>query len=389
MIFIWSTVLVIGILVFVHELGHYLAARSVGVRVEKFSIGFPPRFITLTSVDNGFDVTIFFFRFLKGSLSWKPIINTHINLKGRTGTGTEYVIALIPLGGYVKMAGALDENLDTVITNAPDEFMSKSTPQKIWILSAGVLMNIFTAFILFTGITYYQGIIESSNEPIINELIVDKPAEKAGLEKGDEVFSINSERVYKWSDLSKIINSLPDSQIEMQILRDGEMLEFSLGTTHYLIPGDNGIDTIGVIGIRPEYYYSSVNFIESLTYGYNGIINSFGMITLTFKMLGSGQASLKDLGGPIMIGQIAGETAKAGWIPLMNFMALISINLAFLNILPIPGLDGGHIFIILIESIIRRPLSLKSRMVIQQIGMVFLLGLMVTVMFNDVSRLFN
>jgi regulator of sigma E protease len=389
MIFIWSTVLVIGILVFVHELGHYLAARSVGVRVEKFSIGFPPRFITLTSVDNGFDVTIFFFRFLKGSLSWKPIINTHINLKDRIGTGTEYVVALIPLGGYVKMAGALDESLDTIITNAPDEFMSKSTPQKIWILSAGVLMNIFTAFILFTGITYYQGIIESSNEPIINELIVDKPAEKAGLEKGDEVFSINSERVYKWSDLSKIINSLPDSQIEMQILRDGEMLEFSLGTTHYLIPGDNGIDTIGVIGIRPEYYYSSVNFIESLTYGYNGIINSFGMITLTFKMLGSGQASLKDLGGPIMIGQIAGETAKAGWIPLMNFMALISINLAFLNILPIPGLDGGHIFIILIESIIRRPLSLKSRMVIQQIGMVFLLGLMVTVMFNDVSRLFN
>tara|TARA_Y100000748_G_scaffold302623_1_gene305279 strand:- start:565 stop:1734 length:1170 start_codon:yes stop_codon:yes gene_type:complete len=389
MIFIWSTVLVIGILVFVHELGHYLAARSVGVRVEKFSIGFPPRFITLTSVDNGFDVTIFFFRFLNGSLSWKPIINTHINLKDRIGTGTEYVVALIPLGGYVKMAGALDESLDTIITNAPDEFMSKSTPQKIWILSAGVLMNIFTAFILYTGITYYQGIIESSNEPIINELIVDKPAEKAGLEKGDEVFSINSERVYKWSDLSKIINSLPDSQIEMQILRDGEMLEFSLGTTHYLIPGDNGIDTIGVIGIRPEYYYSSVNFIESLTYGYNGIINSFGMITLTFKMLGSGQASLKDLGGPIMIGQIAGETAKAGWIPLMNFMALISINLAFLNILPIPGLDGGHIFIILIESIIRRPLSLKSRMVIQQIGMVFLLGLMVTVMFNDVSRLFN
>ena len=389
MIFIWSTVLVIGILVFVHELGHYLAARSVGVRVEKFSIGFPPRFITLTSVDNGFDITIFFFRFLKGSLSWKPIINTHINLKRRTGTGTEYVIALIPLGGYVKMAGVLDENLDTVITNAPDEFMSKSTPQKIWILSAGVLMNIFTAFILFTGITYYQGIIESSNEPIINELIADKPAEKAGLEKGDEVFSINSERVYKWSDLSKIINSLPDSQIEMQILRDGEILDFSLKTSHYFVPGDNGMDTLGIIGIRPEYYYSSVSFIESLTYGYNGTINSFGLITLTFKMLGSGQASLKDLGGPIMIGQIAGETAKAGWIPLMNFMALISINLAFLNILPIPGLDGGHIFIILIESIIRRPLSLKSRMVIQQIGMVFLLGLMVTVMFNDVSRLFN
>ena len=183
MIYIIAFIILIGVIVFVHELGHYLAARSVGVTVEKFSIGFPPRFITLTSVDNGFDVTIFFFRFHKGRLSWKPIINTHINLKGRIGTGTEYVVALIPLGGYVKMAGALDESLDTIITNAPDEFMSKSTPQKIWILSAGVLMNIFTAFILFTGITYYQGIIESSNKPIITELVVDKPAEKAKAEE--------------------------------------------------------------------------------------------------------------------------------------------------------------------------------------------------------------
>ena len=156
-----------------------------------------------------------------------------------------------------------------------------------------------------------------------------------------------------------------------------------------VIPVENGIDTVGVIGIAPEYHYLPVSFKEAFTYGYIGTINSFGLIMLTFQMLGSGQATLKDLGGPIMIGQIAGETAKAGWIPLLNFMALISINLAFLNILPIPGLDGGHIFIILTESIIRRPLSLKSRLVIQQIGMVFLLALMVTVMFNDISRLFN
>ena len=389
MIFIWSTVLVIGILVFVHELGHYLAARSVGVRVEKFSIGFPPRFITLTSVESGFDITIFFFRFVKRKLSWKPIIKTHINLKGRVGTGTEYVIALIPLGGYVKMAGSLDESLDTVITNAPDEFMSKSVLQKIWILSAGVLMNVFTAFIIFTGITYYQGILDSSNEPIINELIIKNPAEIAGLKKGDEVYSINGERIYKWTDLQKIIGPLPNTQINIKVLRDGDIMDFSLKTSFHVIPGDDALDTLGMIGIRPEYYYLPVNFSEALTYGLNGTIKSFGLITLTFKMLGSGQASLKDLGGPIMIGQIAGETAKAGWIPLMNFMALISINLAFLNILPIPGLDGGHIFIILIETIIRRPLSLKSRMVIQQIGMILLLGLMVTVMFNDVSRLFN
>jgi len=389
MIFIWATALVIGILVFVHELGHYLAARSVGVRVEKFSIGFPPRFIVFTSVNEGWDITIFFIRFSDGRLSWGPIMSTNVHIKGRKGTGTEYVVALIPLGGYVKMAGALDESMDTVVTNAPDEFMSKSVPQKLWILSAGVLMNIFTAFILFTGITYVQGIVEASEEPIIGELSPDKPAEIAGLKKGDEIININGDEISKWSDLQEILRPIPDTKIEIRVQREGVEFDFSLNTSHMVIPAENGIDTVGVIGIAPEYYYLPVSFKEAFTYGYIGTINSFGLIMLTFQMLGSGQATLKDLGGPIMIGQIAGETAKAGWIPLLNFMALISINLAFLNILPIPGLDGGHIFIILTESIIRRPLSLKSRLVIQQIGMVFLLALMVTVMFNDISRLFN
>ena len=117
--------------------------------------------------------------------------------------------------------------------------------------------------------------------------------------------------------------------------------------------------------------------------------NSLGMITMSLQMLFSGIASVSDLGGPIMIAQIAGETANQGWIPLLSFMALISVNLAFLNILPIPGLDGGHIFIILVEAIIRKPLTLKSRMVIQQVGMTFLLVLMFTVIFNDISRLIN
>ena len=389
MIFIWATALVIGILVFVHELGHYLAARSVGVRVEKFSVGFPPRFVSLTSVDDGWDITIFFLRFVDSRLSWGPVMDTKIKIIGRKGSGTEYVVALIPLGGYVKMAGALDESLDTVLTNAPDEFMSKSVPQKIWVLSAGVLMNILTAFIIFTGISYVQGEVETSDAPVIGKLSSGKPAENAGLKPGDEITSINGEEIYKWSDLQRKLQPIPDSPVEISVDRDGDILNFSFITSHQVIPVDAGIDTVGIIGISPEYTFLPVNFSEAIIYGYNGTVNSFGLIMLTFKLLGSGQASLKDLGGPIMIGQIAGETAKAGWIPLFSFMALISINLAFLNILPIPGLDGGHIFIILIESIIRRPLTLKSRLVIQQIGMVFLLMLMVTVMFNDVSRLFN
>ena len=389
MIFIWSTALVIGILVFVHELGHYLAARSVGVRVEKFSIGFPPRFFTITSIDGGFDITFFFFRYKDGRLKWLPIFNTNLGIKGRKGTNTEYVIALIPLGGYVKMAGSLDESFDTELTGSPDEFSSKSVLQKIWILSAGVIMNIITAFVIFTGITFYQGIPEANEGSFIGAFAQNSPAKIAGLEIGDEITSINGIEVYNWSDLVKILRPIPNTGVEIEVLRGDKNFNFSFDTYEIPIPSESGIDTIGGIGISPQYVYLPASFNHSVSRGFFNTIRSFGLITLTFKMLASGQATLKDLGGPIMIGQIAGETAKAGWIPLFNFMALISINLAFLNILPVPGLDGGHIFIILIETIIRKPLSLKSRMVIQQIGMVLLLGLMFTVMFNDIGRLFN
>ena len=389
MIFIWSTALVIGILVFVHELGHYLAARSVGVRVEKFSIGFPPRFFTITSIDGGFDITFFFFRYKGGSLKWLPIFSTHLGIKGRKGTNTEYVIALIPLGGYVKMAGSLDESFDTEITGSSDEFSSKTVLQKIWILSAGVIMNIITAFVIFTGITLFQGIPEANEGSIIGAFAQNSPAKIAGLEIGDEITRINGIEVYNWSDLVKILRPIPNTGVEIEVLRGDKNFNFSFDTYEIPIPSESGIDTIGGIGISPQYVYLPASFNHSVSRGFFNTIRSFGLITLTFKMLASGQATLKDLGGPIMIGQIAGETARAGWIPLFNFMALISINLAFLNILPVPGLDGGHIFIILIETIIRRPLSLKSRMVIQQIGMVLLLGLMFTVMFNDIGRLFN
>ena len=132
-----------------------------------------------------------------------------------------------------------------------------------------------------------------------------------------------------------------------------------------------------------------MSFSESMKMGTNATARGFGMIILSIRMLTSGQASIKELGGPIMIAQLAGETAKAGWIPFLSLMALISCNLAFLNVLPIPGLDGGHILITVIEGIIRRPLTITMRMSIQQIGMVMLLMLMITVIVNDIGRLFG
>ena len=389
MTFLWATILVLGVLIFVHELGHFFAARFCGVKVERFSIGFPPRLISITSVDNGFILNLFFFKIIDKKLKWSPIVKQFISISDRKGSETEYVLAIIPFGGYVKMAGFIDESMDTDIQYEPDEFMSKSALSKIFILSGGVLMNILTAFIIFSGISFIQGKFSPSEEPIISELIKDMPAEDAGFKSGDKIIRINDNLINTWEDLTNIIHSRPNSSINVSVLRGSEELDFLLKTTSTPIINNGEIDSIGVIGIRPEFLHSDISFSQSLSSGLSGTIGGFGMIFMSMKMLFNGAASLSDFGGPIMIAQLAGDQAEAGIIPLLSFMALISINLAFLNILPIPGLDGGHIFIILIESIINRSLALKTKVLIQQVGMTFLLFLMVTVMFNDISRLFN
>ena len=135
MTFLWATILVLGVLIFVHELGHFFAARSCGVKVERFSIGFPPRLISIISVDNGFILNLFFFKIIDKKLKWSPIIEQFISISDRKGSETEYVLAIIPFGGYVKMAGFIDESMDTDIQYEPDEFMSKSALSKIFILS--------------------------------------------------------------------------------------------------------------------------------------------------------------------------------------------------------------------------------------------------------------
>ena len=385
---IWSTALILGILITIHEYGHFKAARSVGVRVEKFSIGIPPRFIQLKSLNDFIELKVYFFKWSKGKLKWDVIYTKQINKPGRKGSKTEYVIALLPIGGYVKMAGMLDESLDSNVQYKDDEFIVKSYWEKIWILSAGVLMNVFLAFIIFATIGYYQGKSEVLNEPIISELKEGMPAEVAGMLPGDEIKFINDKSVSTWDDLTSIIHSLPDEEISMVIKRGAELIDYDLKTMSSPFPNGSKIDTIGLIGISPVILYSDISLLNAISIGYNRTVGSFGMMIMSINMLISGSASVSDFGGPIMIAQLAGETAEAGWIPFFTFMALISVNLAFINILPIPGLDGGHIFLHTIEALIRRPLTLRTRIVIQQIGMSFLLLLMLTVMFNDINRFF-
>ncbi len=384
-----SFIILLGILVTIHELGHFLAARSVGVYVEKFSIGMPPRIFTITSKNKGWLFRLFFYKRVGDSFKWAPIFETFFNKRNRIGTNTEYVIALLPLGGYVKMAGMLDENMDATIYGKDDEFMSKPLWAKIWILSAGVLMNILLAIFIFSSIGYFQGIPEYSKDPVVFQLQENMPAEQAGILPGDRITKIGNTYISTWEDMTTVIHAKPLENLEITIDRDGQSKNFSLKTSFTLIPQKGVIDTIGIIGISPEFYYKNIDLTASILIGIDRTISSFDLIISSIGMLFSGSASVRDLGGPIMIAQLAGQTAEAGLIPYFTFMALLSVNLAFLNILPIPGLDGGHIFIHLIEGVIRKPLTIKTKMVIQQIGMAFLLILMFTVIFSDITRLFN
>ncbi len=385
---LWATIIVLGVLIFVHELGHYLAARSIGVRVNRFSIGYPPRLITFTSVPGGWNFRFFFFKKNdKGKFTWQPVKKTFLSRPGRKGSLTEYCLAVLPLGGYVKVAGIIDESLDTDIKHEPDELMSKSRLAQIWFMSAGVIMNIVLAFFIFTGVSYYTGKPIVSNEPVIAEVVPSMPAEKSGVRPGDRITHIDENPVETWEELTALIHNRPNQSLSLTYTRENRTQTLQLESTYTLNP--NTGDTLGIVGIYPQYEYVPVSITESLNAGWSSTVRGFGMIVLSIKMLVSGEASIKDLGGPIMIAQIAGETAKAGWVPLLMFMGLISCNLAFINVLPIPGLDGGHIMVTLIEGILRKPLTFRVRMAIQQVGMALLLLLMITVILNDIGRLFS
>ena len=389
MITILAFIFVLGILVFVHELGHFFAARSIGVRVDRFSLGFPPRLITFFPTEKGWILNLFFYhRNEEGKVVWGPVFKKLFARIPKKLTGTEYCVALIPLGGYVKMAGAIDESLDEIITGAPDELASQSRLKQAWVMIAGVLMNVVLAVLLFSGITFFMGIPEITNEPVVMEVKPDYPAQEAGIQAGDRILTINEQEIESWQALTDLVHSKPNQVIAVKWQREDEIFSTEILTTEVSTQTDEGIEKIGLIGITGGYVNRDAGIIESFQDGVSKTGFWFGIIGRSLKMLVTGEASLKEIGGPILIAQLAGESARAGFSVLLSFMAVISINLAFLNILPIPGLDGGHLFIILIESIGRRAISIKTRMVIQQVGMALLFLLMLVVVFNDISRLF-
>ena len=343
-----SFVAVAGIIITIHEFGHFLAARLTGMRVKKFSIGFPPRIFSKQIGQTEF------------SLSW------------------------IPLGGYVQIAGMVDESMDDEgITGAPDEFMSKNPLQKIFVLSAGVMMNYLTAIVIIIGLTLAIGLPEV-NKAVVGETIADKPAQIAGLQSGDAITSIDGNSVESWEDVIKYITATGDT-VHLTVARDGQTFEFFV-PTELTQAGDT---TRRVIGITPKVEYRNASFGEAITGGVSFFWQTTTNLGGFIGDLVTGHGSLSQLSGPVGVAQLSGESARQGAGEFLFFIAFVSVSIGFLNILPFPVLDGGHITIVIIEAIIRRPVSTRVKLAIQQAGMVLLLLLIVVVSYHDILRIFG
>ena len=422
-------VFVLGVLIFVHELGHFLMARRIGVRVLTFSLGFGPK---LLNIKRG---------------------------------GTEYCISAIPLGGYVKMAG---ENPEDARTGAPDEFLSKGKWQRFQVLVMGPIMNLVLAVGVMSVVLYQGAQLPAFDQQpvVVGGFAENSPGAKAGLKPGDRIVSVDGVDVDTWEDFSMAIVSKAKREVTLGVIRDGRPLQVNV------VPQGHGKYELADIGIQPIVHPEvaqvspgqpaeraglkerdiilDVGNEKSISYERliaiirasdrvplsfrvkrgdsirtlqvtpqkNGQIAMIGaqlrafetrtvdpgpfeavklsleknwewtkLIVQTLGGLFTRETSVKQLMGPVAIADLSGSAAQAGWLPLFTLMAMISLNLGLLNLMPIPVLDGGHIFILGLEGLARRDFSMRVKEKMLLAGFVILLMLMVTVIYNDLMRI--
>ncbi|MFQ3574336.1 MAG: RIP metalloprotease RseP [Thermodesulfovibrionales bacterium] len=355
-----SAVLLFGFIIFIHELGHFIVAKRFNVKVLKFSIGFGPKVL------------------------------------GRKIGETEYVLSAIPLGGYVKMLGEDIEDSENMspqeieeLRNDPRSFKNQPVSKRIAIVFAGPLFNLLTAVVIFFGI-YIYGI--PTLVPVIGEVMPDSPAYKAGLQPNDKVVMLDNKKINQWGEMTEIIHKSANKPIKVRIIRGEQTLDFTIVPEEKVIKDLFGEDKkVGLIGIKP----TDQTFIvreDPLTALDKSLSKTVEIIYLT--LVGIVKIIQKiipadNIGGPILIFQMAEKTASLGIISFLTFTAIISINLGILNLLPIPILDGGHIVFFLIEGIIKRPINEKVIIVSQKVGLALIIALMAFAMYNDIFRLFG
>ncbi len=335
---------ILTILVFVHELGHYIAAKKNGVKVEVFSVGFGKELIGYTD---------------KYDTRWK--------------------FSLIPLGGYVKMHGDLDEastkKKDMKDINVNESFHEKSISQRSIILFAGPAANFIFSFILLVFINIFFGI--STDKPIISYVEVDKPAYASGLKTGDIILEIDDNKIEKFSEIKKFISKKNNQSISLIFSRDGKVNQVNVDV----------IDNI--IGIRGTIENKRLNVIESCRESILQLAY-FTKATLVgvFEII-SGSRGTDELGGPIRIAELSGDFWSKGLHSTLWFMMIISLNLGLINLFPIPMLDGGHLLLNFFEFINKGPLKRKYLELAHTFGFVVLISLMVFATYNDIARFFE
>jgi regulator of sigma E protease len=345
-----SMIIVLGVLVFFHEFGHFIVARFFGVGVEKFSLGFGPR------------------------------------LFGKTVGMTDYRVSAIPLGGYVKMVGE-EPGADIDAEMIPYSFTHKSVYKRMAIVVAGPLFNVFLAIVIFWILFAIFGTYD--RDTVIGKLSANSPAQKAGLLVNDRITAINGVAIESWEAMSKMIKASQGKETAISVKRGEDAL------TVKVIPELRKVKT--EFGDEEERYLIGVEASGDLIPRKLGFIPALGeslrqcweitrITVLSMVKMVEGKISKKELGGPIMIAKMAGDQARTGIANLIYFIALISINLAILNIMPIPVLDGGHLLFFLVEAVKGSPVSQNTRETAQQVGMLILLLLMIFVFYNDLTR---
>jgi regulator of sigma E protease len=369
-----SFVVVLGFLILFHELGHFVVAKRTGVGVLKFSIGFGPK-----------------------------VVGTRIG-------GTEYVISAIPLGGFVKMVG---EDPEEAVSPADEKiaFQRQALWKRMAIVLAGPGANLLFAFMAFSLVFAVYGARVPSERAKVGGVVQERtcqngdtcsgttpcadqsacaplPAAAAGLQSGDVITAVNGTPIDTWDNLSESIRASGGKTVTLSVERDGQTLQVQLTPKPKVDKNLFGetLGTVYVIGVERGFDVEQVGPLDAIGMGAKQTawwIDT--LLTMVGKMF-QGKISTRDIGGPILIAQAAGQQARLGLEHLIHFMAAISVQLGVLNLLPIPVLDGGHFLFFATEAVLRRPLSIRYREIAQQVGLVLLVSLMAFAFYNDIAR---
>ncbi|WP_297998679.1 RIP metalloprotease RseP [Phascolarctobacterium succinatutens] len=338
MLTILAAIFVFGVLVTVHEFGHFITAKMTGMRVDEFAIGFGPKIYQQKDGE------------------------------------TLYSLRAIPLGGYNKIAG-----MDPDDPVEPNAFNSKPIPARMLVILAGALMNFILPIILFSGIFMVEGRLQLVNEPVLGTVVDEMAAARAGLKAGDRIVTIDGKNVETWTDVVLNLRKAGTEEVTLTAERNGVLQTYKMTP---MFDKDAGRP---LIGVSPKFSKESLGFFGSIKEGFIYTKNiGLSMVSGLYRIV-SGNAPA-DVAGPIGVAQMAGQVAEKGLLPLMNFVAFLSINLGVINLLPLPALDGGHFVLLLLEALRGKPLGGKAMTNIQMVGVALILALTVFSTFKDITR---